>query len=238
VITVYTKPNCQPCRATKRWLDNRSVDYQTVDVTTSPADLAAIKSLGYEGVPVVIVSNGDAETDLHLAWIPPGQPRQVHAAGCGGMKIYIAGPMSGLPEFNYPAFHAADAELRALGHETLNPANNPECDSWEGYMRAAIAQVSPGRRHRLPARRAPEPRRTVGAGHRELAGAGRAADLWVGERCRLAPAPGRAAGRHSRAGGRVSAPATGATGSRPHGQRAGLTARIAIRPAGKPSPMS
>ena len=57
------------------------------------------------------------------------------------MKIYIAGPMSGLPEFNYPAFHAADAELRALGHETLNPANNPECDSWEGYMRAAIAQV-------------------------------------------------------------------------------------------------
>jgi glutaredoxin-like protein NrdH len=36
-----------------------------VDVTTSPADLAAIKALGYEGVPVVIVSNGDAETDLH-----------------------------------------------------------------------------------------------------------------------------------------------------------------------------
>lgn len=64
-ITVYTKPNCQPCRATKRWLDNRSVDYQTVDVTTSPDDLAAIKSLGYEGVPVVIVSSGDAETDLH-----------------------------------------------------------------------------------------------------------------------------------------------------------------------------
>jgi len=56
-------------------------------------------------------------------------------------KIYIAGPMSGLPEYNYPAFHAADAELKALGHETLNPATNPECDSWEGYMRAAIAQV-------------------------------------------------------------------------------------------------
>jgi predicted dienelactone hydrolase len=57
------------------------------------------------------------------------------------MRIYITGPMSGLPEFNYPAFHAADAALKALGHETLNPANNPECDSWEGYMRAAIAQV-------------------------------------------------------------------------------------------------
>lgn len=64
-ITVYTKPNCQPCKATHRWLNSRGIDYSTVDVTKSPADLAAIKSLGYEGVPVVIVSNGDAETDLH-----------------------------------------------------------------------------------------------------------------------------------------------------------------------------
>ena len=64
-VTVYTKPGCQPCRATKRWLDNRSVEYQTVDVTTSPADLEAIKALGYEGVPVVIVSGRTPELDLH-----------------------------------------------------------------------------------------------------------------------------------------------------------------------------
>lgn len=57
------------------------------------------------------------------------------------MRLYIAGPMSGLPDYNYPAFHAAEAGLRAAGHETLNPATNPEQDSWEGYMRAAIAQV-------------------------------------------------------------------------------------------------
>lgn len=65
IITVYTQPNCQPCRATKRWLDKRGVEYRTVDVTESPADLAAIKSLGYNSVPVVIVSNGDPETDIH-----------------------------------------------------------------------------------------------------------------------------------------------------------------------------
>jgi len=64
-VTVYTKPNCQPCRATKRWLDNRGIDYSDVDVTTSPADLEAIKALGYEGVPVVIVSGRTPETDLH-----------------------------------------------------------------------------------------------------------------------------------------------------------------------------
>lgn len=71
-ITVYTKPNCQPCRATKRWLDNRGVEYRAVDVTESPADLAAIKALGYKGVPVVIVSNGDPETDLHWHGFDPG----------------------------------------------------------------------------------------------------------------------------------------------------------------------
>jgi len=70
-ITLYSKPGCQPCRATKRWLDNRSVDYQTVDVSTSPDDLAAIKALGYEGVPVVIVSGRTPETDLHWQGFHP-----------------------------------------------------------------------------------------------------------------------------------------------------------------------
>jgi Domain of unknown function (DUF4406) len=37
------------------------------------------------------------------------------------MKVYIAGPMRGIKDFNFPAFDAAAAELRALGHEVFNP---------------------------------------------------------------------------------------------------------------------
>jgi hypothetical protein len=59
------------------------------------------------------------------------------------MKVYISGPMTGLPENNYPAFHAAEDELAALGFEVVNPARNehPDPPTWENFMRLAIPQV-------------------------------------------------------------------------------------------------
>lgn len=38
------------------------------------------------------------------------------------MKLYLAGPMRGIPEFNFPAFFAAEDKLKAQGHVVFNPA--------------------------------------------------------------------------------------------------------------------
>ena len=57
------------------------------------------------------------------------------------MKYYIAGPMTGIKDSNYPAFNAAAARLRAICCEVENPAENEACESWLAYMRQALRQM-------------------------------------------------------------------------------------------------
>ena len=55
-------------------------------------------------------------------------------------KIYISGPMTGLPDLNFPAFHQAAKDLRAMGFDVVNPAeiNADPSTGWQECMRADI----------------------------------------------------------------------------------------------------
>ena len=56
-------------------------------------------------------------------------------------KIYIAGPISGLPNFNRDAFNAEAHRLLGLGHVGLNPAILPDGLEQHEYMAICIEMV-------------------------------------------------------------------------------------------------
>jgi hypothetical protein len=65
--------------------------------------------------------------------------------------LYLSGPMSGLPENNYPAFHEAAAKLRAAGYTVINPAELglPPGLEWIDYMRACYVAMMLGKAEAL-----------------------------------------------------------------------------------------
>ncbi|NVZ50238.1 DUF4406 domain-containing protein [Pseudomonas sp. B6002] len=57
-------------------------------------------------------------------------------------RIYLSGPMTGLPDLNFAAFHAMTTNLRADGHTVTNPAEiNPDGGTWNDCMRRDIVAL-------------------------------------------------------------------------------------------------
>lgn len=57
-------------------------------------------------------------------------------------RIYISGPMTGLPQLNFPAFNAEAERLRALGFQVVNPADlNADGTPWQQCMRIDLAAM-------------------------------------------------------------------------------------------------
>lgn len=57
MVHLYSKPGCQPCKATKRVLDSKGVSYQEYDISTDPAAREKVVSMGFMSAPVVITDN-------------------------------------------------------------------------------------------------------------------------------------------------------------------------------------
>jgi hypothetical protein len=57
------------------------------------------------------------------------------------MKIFISGPMTGIPDYNYPAFIRAKETLLKKWAEVLSPHEAPKSSTWEGYMRHDIKML-------------------------------------------------------------------------------------------------
>lgn len=71
------------------------------------------------------------------------------------LRVYLAGPMTGIPDFNFPAFNAAEAELLKHYKTVFNPARNfdgktdlPRKDymrkDFEALLQSDVIAVLPG----------------------------------------------------------------------------------------------
>lgn len=61
------------------------------------------------------------------------------------MIVYIAGPMTGIADNNYPAFFAKEEELTKSGYIVNNPARTilaeNEDETWENYMKKDLQML-------------------------------------------------------------------------------------------------
>lgn len=60
------------------------------------------------------------------------------------MRVYISGPMTGLPNYNYDEFYRAANLARMAGHDAINPADHFSGDQskeYHEYMRADIGDL-------------------------------------------------------------------------------------------------
>ena len=74
----------------------------------------------------------DRAVDRIKALVAPG----LTLAGTRANHLYLAGPMTGIEDFNFPAFNKMAAELRARGYMVENPAEHGVVAGaeWADYM--------------------------------------------------------------------------------------------------------
>jgi glutaredoxin-like protein NrdH len=57
MVTVYTLPSCVQCESTKKYLTNKDVPFETVDLSQNEAAMERVRGLGYQAAPVVIAGD-------------------------------------------------------------------------------------------------------------------------------------------------------------------------------------
>lgn len=80
------------------------------------------------------------ESTFELLEIAAAPPVSSTVAG----RTYLSGPMTGLPDFNFPAFNSAATVLRGEGLDVINPAEHGVIDGWgwADYLRHDISLLA------------------------------------------------------------------------------------------------
>jgi hypothetical protein len=55
-----------------------------------------------------------------------------------GRKVYLSGPMTGIPDFNFPFFERVESWLKESGALPVSPHRVPTQKTWEDYLKVDI----------------------------------------------------------------------------------------------------
>ena len=65
MIKVYSKPNCMACNFSKKYLEDRGVEFEEIDVFKNAEALAMLRDEGFSQMPVVSMDG-----ELHTGFRP------------------------------------------------------------------------------------------------------------------------------------------------------------------------
>ncbi len=63
-ITIYTTPTCAYCATAKDFFDKNNIEYEAIDITTNVEGMKWMQERGFQGVPVIVLGEGDKEEIL------------------------------------------------------------------------------------------------------------------------------------------------------------------------------
>lgn len=130
-FTVYSKPDCQPCKLTKLHLDERGLDYEELDARDH---VDFLTELGFRASPVVLAVGDDGETQSWSGFCPElidevvarHQAREVVAHAEDGDVVYdkhgLAWQASVFPDDERVWYSAMGIELSIRDEELINRA--------------------------------------------------------------------------------------------------------------------
>lgn len=75
-ITVFSKPNCRQCTATKDWLKKRGQDFVEHDISQDAEARDVALSMGFTSAPVVTIRNYDGGLEDSWGGLNPGKLHQ------------------------------------------------------------------------------------------------------------------------------------------------------------------
>jgi hypothetical protein len=115
--------------------ENRKPDIRSIVTESLIGMISAVTQMvppANEPMPAFIQAPIDRAVDRIKSFVLPGVTLQTARAS----RVYVAGPMTGIADFNYPAFNAVADQLRAQGYEVENPADHGivEGAQWADYM--------------------------------------------------------------------------------------------------------